>query len=239
MTVNSTAHEAPLFVVSPHLDDGVFGCGTWLAAQPGSTVCTVCAAIPPVAIRTEWDRGAGFRDSTEAMRTRLHEDHDALVFLHATALHLPFFDHQYGQPATPREIAQAIADELRQRGAHRLAMPLGLAHPDHTLASDACLLVLQALKLERCIVYEEALYRALPGTVDARIAELTARHPEFELTRFEPPHAAMNEAAQAQHRHRKHAAIQAYRSQLPALTHLPVRDLDAPERFWMLTRRDG
>ncbi|MCK7501425.1 MAG: PIG-L family deacetylase [Comamonadaceae bacterium] len=43
-------------VVSPHLDDAVFGCGAWLAARPGCIVATVFAGEPPeLAALTDWD----------------------------------------------------------------------------------------------------------------------------------------------------------------------------------------
>ncbi|RQN34014.1 PIG-L family deacetylase [Paraburkholderia tropica] len=62
--------DGSLFVVSPHLDDAVFGCATLLAAQPGATVCTVFAGTPRAPQIQPWDEAAGFSDSSEAMRAR-------------------------------------------------------------------------------------------------------------------------------------------------------------------------
>jgi hypothetical protein len=45
-----------LAVVSPHCDDGVFGCGELLALHPGSVVITVFTAYPrPDEPLTVWD----------------------------------------------------------------------------------------------------------------------------------------------------------------------------------------
>ncbi|MCV5262168.1 PIG-L family deacetylase, partial [Escherichia coli] len=75
-------------VISPHLDDGVFGCGQLLAAHPGSTVLTVFAGVPEAAPAPEWDRRCGFTSAQAAMAARREEDRRALTRLAARPLWL-------------------------------------------------------------------------------------------------------------------------------------------------------
>jgi len=57
---------ARLTVISPHLDDAVFGAGELIAAHPGAIVITAFAGIPSGDGLTGWDRDCGFRGSREA-----------------------------------------------------------------------------------------------------------------------------------------------------------------------------
>lgn len=110
---STTGRGAPLFVVSPHLDDAVFSCGVLLASHPGSLVCTVFCGAPAPPQRTAWDASAGHRDSSAALCARIGEDEQALALVRARAVRLSFLDSQYGSTPTVDELARALTDAWR------------------------------------------------------------------------------------------------------------------------------
>ncbi|ASL48945.1 hypothetical protein bAD24_p01230 (plasmid) [Burkholderia sp. AD24] len=59
-----------LFVVSPHLDDAVLGCGLTLAAHSDANVSTAFTAAPEHDMTTDWDRDPGFAGVRGNARTR-------------------------------------------------------------------------------------------------------------------------------------------------------------------------
>ena len=60
-----------MVVISPHLDDAVFGCGRLLASRPGSIVVTLFAGVPDDAGQlTDWDARCGFTTAGEAVWAR-------------------------------------------------------------------------------------------------------------------------------------------------------------------------
>ncbi|WP_046115584.1 PIG-L family deacetylase [Aquincola tertiaricarbonis] len=213
-------------LVSPHLDDAVFGCGEWLAAHPGTCVVTVLAGTPPDAGRlTDWDRQCGFDGAGQAMAARLAEDREALQAVGAHPSWLPFLDSQY--EASPRidEVAQALAGLLHELPAEApVLVPLGLFHSDHDLVHQACLQALRAVGRAEALGYEEALYRAMPGLVQARLA--TLQQAGIQATPLLQPPAG--EAAA------KARAIAAYPSQARAFGPDGLADTRHPERFWRL-----
>jgi LmbE family N-acetylglucosaminyl deacetylase len=219
-----------LMVVSPHLDDAVFGCGELLAAQPGSLVCTVFSAPPDAALRTAWDAKCGFANSHDAMRERHAEDDRALALLRAAPLRLPFYDSQYGPSPTPRAVADAITDAIRECGATTVAVPLGLFHSDHLLTFDACLIALRTWPDITGIAYEDALYRAIPGILQQRLAATAARG--LTLTP-----ARLTRVSSDTSRNLKRRAVQCYRSQLRAFGDGGYDDVFATERYWAISLR--
>ena len=93
----STRLPGATLVVSPHLDDAVFGCGDVLADNPGSRVITIFSGRPTgYAVPTEWDRAGGFEPGQDVVSLRRREDRDALSLLRARPVWLPFLDRQYG-----------------------------------------------------------------------------------------------------------------------------------------------
>lgn len=229
-----TTKPQGLFVVSPHLDDAVFSCGMLLASHPSSVVCTVLAGTPEVPQRRQWDIDSGFADSSVALSARLREDDQALASLAAAAVRLPFLDGQYGEPPPVSRVAAALAEEVRRRPSLLLLVPMGLWHSDHVLVSDACCEMLSMLKRFQCLVYEDALYRTIPGAARQRRDALAERG--FCLSppanrNLEPLRKTGAAAA-------KRRGVCAYRSQLRALADPYPNDLAEPERYWQLFRRE-
>jgi LmbE family N-acetylglucosaminyl deacetylase len=214
-------------VISPHLDDAVFGCGEWLAAHPGATVVTVMTAMPDDRDQcTDWDTQCGFRSADEAMQARWIEDRAALAHVQAGLVWLDFLDSQYTPSTPPQAVADALVRTLRELGAQDVLMPLGMFHPDHRLVHEAMLLAAPRLPGVRIRAYEDAVYRTMPGQLQERLAALM----EAGIKATPAPSEAMPEhAAQA-----KQAAVDCYASQLLAIPEELQADLRRPERIWVL-----
>jgi LmbE family N-acetylglucosaminyl deacetylase len=220
--------RGPLVVLSPHCDDGVFGCGELLARHPGGIVVTVFAGRPPAgAPLTGWDAAAGFSAGEDVIGARRAEDRAALGVLRARPRWLPFRDAQYGGPVGVDAVAPALAAAVLVCRPATVAIPLGLFHDDHRTAHAAALRLLGHAPGVRWLVYADAIYRRLAGAVEERLAALRAAG-------LDPaPLPPVTRRALG----RKRRALACYRSQLRALAS-PGRPgwLDAlePEAYWTL-----
>jgi LmbE family N-acetylglucosaminyl deacetylase len=217
---------ARLAVISPHLDDAVFGAGELIAAHPGAVVITAFAGVPPEDALTGWDRDCGFSGSRQAIFARRREDADALELLGAEPRWLPFCDAQYGASPEQSALRASLAREVERHEPDLVAFPLGLFHSDHQLVSRAALELLDSKRI--WLAYEDALYRRIPGAVEERLAELT----RSGLKAGEMALSAKSPAL-------KQRAVRCYASQLRGIA-TPGRpgheDLAAPERYWRLAR---
>ncbi|UVS96093.1 PIG-L family deacetylase [Burkholderia glumae] len=225
--------RAPLFVVSPHLDDAVFGCASLLATRPGTVVCTVFAGLPAPPQCRPWDAAGGFADSTAALRERIREDDEALRICGARGLRLPFLDGQYGPPPGQHALARALAAQLARCPGAVPLVPLGLHHPDHRCVADAWQLLARRQRRRAWLVYEEAIHRGVPGVTAARLHRLERAGWRLTPLRAGWSAARGGEPARAVRRR----AIAAYASQLRAFGDARLADLDAPERYWLAERR--
>jgi LmbE family N-acetylglucosaminyl deacetylase len=215
-----------MIVVSPHFDDAVFGCGALLAGHPCARVVTVFAGLPRDAGRcTEWDAHSGFADAREAIAQRRREDRRALGLLKAQPLWLDFADAQYGESPGIDDVAAVLRELLRPLSPDTLLYPLGLFHSDHHLVHEACRAALPALPGLEPLAYEDALYRARPGLLQQRLAELAGRGVQAT-----PAHRVAPSGVAAL----KAQAVQAYASQLRALGADAADDTARPERYWAL-----
>jgi len=224
---------APLLAISPHLDDAVFGAGERIAAHPQAMVVTVFAGRPPAGTPlTPWDRDAGFDDADDVIGARREEDRTALRALGARPVWLDFRDAQYGPTPAVEAVADVVEAAVVASGAPTVLAPLGLFHGDHHLTHAAALAVARRRPRLTWLLYEEPMYRLVPGLVDARLAGLGRAglrpRPCPALARSDDRRAA------------KRRAVAAYRSQLRALA-TPGRpgwaDALAPERCWRVTPR--
>lgn len=215
-------------VVSPHLDDGVFGCGDFLAIRPGCLVLTVFAGAPRSSVSTAWDRRCGFPDAAQAMDERKNEDLRALKLLKARASWLPFLDSQYGRPVAPSRIAAAAQRIIACTQARTVLFPLGIFHSDHRLVSDALLSLPSTNPTVRWYCYADALYRFTPGLCDSRLSVLSESGLQFRLQTAQEP------ASKA-----KRSAVSCYASQLRGIAasgHVCIESIFAPERRWEIRR---
>jgi LmbE family N-acetylglucosaminyl deacetylase len=225
-----------LTVISPHLDDAVFSCGGLLAESRDALVITVFAGVPDPEIQAPaWDIATGFNSGYQAVLARREEDAESMRRLGTTGTWLSFWDRQYGRSYQATDLVPALQAILEQRSG-TILMPMGLFHPDHLLTSNACLAVREALLLRQRLtkdgatehsinwfVYEDAIYRQVPGLVLTRIAAwkqagLGVRAVEFPTTSAK----------------KKAYAVGAYRSQLPLFGAAKRADMGFPERYWQL-----
>lgn len=218
--------------VSPHLDDAVFACGQLIASSTQPLVVTIFAgSAPRGAPLTVWDRECGFDEGDDVIALRRIEDRAALDVLGATHCWLDFRDDQYGEPGDIAPIADAIAGVIGDEAPSAIHFPLGLFHADHRRASDASLVLVERFPSLAWHVYEDAIYRRIPGAVDARVRALHPR--DIALERRSPPIDGQADA-------RKRDAVTCYRSQLRALRMRQAwDDIYAPEAHWALSPRRG
>jgi LmbE family N-acetylglucosaminyl deacetylase len=216
-------------VVSPHLDDAVLGCGAWIAAHGGARVLTLFAGAPPGeagARATEWDAACGFDSAAQAIAARRAEDRAALALLGAEPEWLEWCDDQYRVPAPADALTADLRRALERHDPQTVLVPLGLFHRDHERAHDAALPLLAEQGGRAWYAYEDALYRALPGLVQRRLAALARSRVTATPER---PAAAAGA---------KRRALACYASQLRGLA-TPGRpghaDALATERLWRLT----
>jgi LmbE family N-acetylglucosaminyl deacetylase len=208
-------------VISPHLDDAVFSLGQYLAGRPGTAVATVFAGRPDRSATGIWDQRCGFPDGREAMTARRAEDIEALAVLRCEAVHLDFYDLQYGRPATDEQISAAIRRLISERQPSTVLGPVGLVHPDHQQVGRVWRPVARQAALAS-IAYEELPYRVqFPAMATGAVGQLIAA-------------GATAVAADRGGRDVKTRAIGAYRSQLGLMdTALCLY----PERLWSLPDR--
>ncbi|MFS8976489.1 PIG-L family deacetylase [Cupriavidus necator] len=218
-------------VISPHLDDAVFSCGTLLAAVHAARVVTVFAGVPPADMAApEGDRAAGFATAEQAMLARRREDNHALTMLGAHPVWLDFWGSQYGRPYTPREIAAGLQRVLSTQTEGVVVAPLGLFHADHVLVHDACRLLMQTTPTPpvQWVYYEDAIYRRMTGLLQQRLAECLRAG--LCATPLNLP--------VGQYLAQKSYALSACQSQLQLFGEDKLCDLCAPERYWSLTFAD-
>jgi LmbE family N-acetylglucosaminyl deacetylase len=220
-----------VIVISPHLDDAVFGCGQFIAAHPGSTLVTVFAGAPKDGAQlTDWDRRCGFASAAEAVQARRLEDACAAGLLGARTLWLDFCDSQYGRTPSRDAIAAVLTTVLRERAPQTVLLPLGLFHSDHPLTHDAAVTALANVPETPWFAYEDALYRGMPGLLQQRLAALAQAG-----VRATP--ARLGIAGEGT---LKRQAVQAYASQLRAFGEGGFDDVFQHERCWRLEgKSDG
>jgi LmbE family N-acetylglucosaminyl deacetylase len=218
--------RASLALISPHLDDGVFSCGDALAAHPGSVVVTVFAGWPTDGERlTDWDARCGFANAHEAVRARRAEDRAALALLDAQPHWLGFCDSQYGNTPSCDAIARALAAAIETLSPALVLYPLGLFHSDHRLVHDACRVAFADRDPARTLVYEDALYRAIPGLLQERLVALAGDGLLATPARSLARGGGAGQKAQA---------VDRYASQLRAFGPDGYGDTREPERCWRL-----
>jgi len=233
---NERLGEHPrLLVVSPHFDDAIFSCGALLAAHQNAAVLTVFSAIPTGVALTEWDRLSGFKTSEDAQRARMAEDDAALAAVDVTPIRLPFFDHQYGHPASISEIREALLNTIVSHAADVIAIPLGLFHFDHDLVGNVgCSLMARFPEL-KWFAYEDAVYRQIRNATKERLAHLksyriiTERAEILSQSHIESIHS----------KRLKQDAVDSYASQLRAFEaeFVNYQDVLEHECFWRLSMK--
>lgn len=227
-----------IVVVSPHLDDAVLGCGSFMAAHPGVTVVTMFAGNPPAypdPMRL-WDVQSGFGPGDDVMEARRTEDRAALGLLGAHPRHLDFVEYTYNPgdtPVAPDVLAAGLEPVLLELRPTLVLAPFGLANPDHDVVHRACMLVRERdagadATGRSWWLYQDFGYHYIPGMLAWRTSSLFRRG--IWPTPVCPEIDRSDE--------RKLAAVECYPSQLYALdddwqirTKLATH---APEQYWRI-----
>jgi LmbE family N-acetylglucosaminyl deacetylase len=215
-----------VLVVSPHLDDAVFSAGQFLAGRTAAVVLTMLAGAPDQPVTGKWDIHCGFADSQKAIEARRAEDTAALAPLNATPVHLNFLDGQYKfldrqyKSEDPRDLANALIEQVEQHRPDFVVGPLGLQHPDHGRVRDAVLAADLAVPVW---LYGDLPYMAKEPQVAAAAVELIRGH-GYTL---EPQDIGTGPLGS------KIEALNCYASQIQ---HYSKDEILVPECFWRVTR---
>ncbi|MGA2527527.1 MAG: PIG-L family deacetylase [Acidimicrobiales bacterium] len=217
-----TGKQAPLVLISPHLDDAVFSCSQVLLAHPGTTVISVFAGRPPDGRWSEWDEKC-FLPGQDPMTVLREEDRQALQCLGATPVHLPFLDVEYGTTYEIEEIADAIAAQLDALGPESVLIPLGIQHLDHVTTHRAVVRLIRERPQIRWIIYEELPYRLEYAEYrQTQVRELLEGG--FRLSELALPRNLSTRP--------KLRAIHKYESQCKAMGRKRIRLALLDERYW-------
>jgi hypothetical protein len=230
--------DAPVLLLSPHLDDAVLDCWSVLTSSAAVRVVNVFARVPAAGSVTYYERLAGARDSAEHVRRRLAEDGEALALASRSGVSLGFLarSHRGGRPEPSFRVLDSA---LAPHGPTSMVLApaaLGAAHPDHELLrAYALALARQGVPvrlyadLPYCAVYGWPAWvtGGEPGGVDVDAYWGPAGSPAgAEVVRLDPAAAAA-----------KLEAMRTYRSEFAVLDRGPLRQVSDPavhgfEVFW-------
>ena len=241
--------------VSAHLDDAVLSASHRL--RPGAaTVVTVFAGTPSPSVGlTSWDAYTGATDSATRMLERHGEDDEAMRRLGGVpAVRLHYLDSQYRK--TPRADTDAIASTLAEMiesdvDIDAVWLPAGIGgHPDHVATRTAGLAAVADFEHLAVFLYADFPYVVTFGWPSWAVNGATEpyRNGAAFLDAEMRAQGLTGMALQREIIHaddtgvkRKRHAIEAYRSQLPALNLHPATldanpDLLRVELAWRLVR---
>jgi len=238
----------PAVVLSPHFDDAVLSCWSVLTSAGAVQVVNVFAAAPRPGFVTRYDRVCGAHDSAGHVHRRAAEDLEALEMASRAPVNLPFLDRQYRRPwQTPRlkDLDARLAEAVPRASALYAPAAIGfVAHVDHRLVRGLALaLARNGIPVH---LYADLPYAASYGwpewvtglsgdpvlDVDVYWEQVAVDVPEIGSIR----EASVVRLTQDEAK-RKLTAMEAYRTQFPALDGGPIGLLRNPvihgfEVFW-------
>ncbi|MEV0537730.1 PIG-L family deacetylase [Kitasatospora sp. NPDC050463] len=130
----------PVFVISPHYDDGVLSLGGLLAGLGArATLVTVFGGAPAGPREpSAWDLRCGFADPARAARARALEDERACRLLGVARIALPLPDNPYEEPGATLDELSAFLGSGSVPGATVLVCA-GIGNEDHARVRAAVL----------------------------------------------------------------------------------------------------
>lgn len=145
-------------MISPHLDDAVFSCGSLLAERE-ATIATICAGVPADSVEPHgFDREAGFESAAAAMHCRRREDKVAAQVVGARVQHFDCLEVMYSED---EPISDAVGTALGGANSGEPVLgPLGIRHPDHIAVTEAFRRIASSRKLNAWL-YQELPYGVL------------------------------------------------------------------------------
>ncbi len=244
------APDAPIILLSPHLDDAVYSAWSVLKSEREVTVVNVCTRAPEPGFVTRYDKVAGATDSHEFVAQRIAEDRAALALAGREPVSLGFVDDQYREEELDMD---AVAQELERHvsAASLIVGPGSLGgHPDHLAVRSLALRYLAlGIPLELYADLPYAVRYGWPHTVsgdqpkpnlspqadwDFHLEGVTAGHDlDVRVHEFDDVESAQ-----------KLVAMHTYRTQFPSLNSGPIDRLANPrirryEVLWSVTARDA
>ncbi|MSO41414.1 MAG: hypothetical protein EXQ70_05885 [Solirubrobacterales bacterium] len=129
--------DAPLLLVSPHLDDAALSAWSVLTGEGPVEVVNVFTGIPRRGFVTRYDRLVGGQESAAMIEERIEEDRDALALAGRVPRGLGLLERDYREgPLDLAAVAAAI--ETAETPCSGLVLPAGLGgHEDHLAVRDA------------------------------------------------------------------------------------------------------
>ena len=244
-------YERTRIVLSPHLDDAVSSLGGLLAKSTHSSnspvIATIFTGIPKVVASTTWDMKSGFDNSTEAVTKRISENARAADILGAQVRNLGYLDGQYristATTSLENKITADIMRLLKTYDTSTSSMEIygpavfsgNVGHYDHTILHEAYMNVVAQYKPRGVVtffIYEDFPYSKEAGVPKTDLAKILRNdEPQFSYTPIYIPLA--DDIAST-----KNSAIQAYTSQLKAMTINGI-DLVGSSLDWTKHRCDG
>jgi len=228
------APDAPIVVLSPHLDDAVLSAWSVLTHPGDVVVVNVFAGVPESCTPPRWDRVARATDSRELVRARIAEDEQALAIAGRKPVNLELLDRHY-RDGDPTDMRATLAAAIP--AAARLHAPVGIGgHRDHQLVRNAALELGERAGIP-VVLYAELPYAAYFGWpawvtgdepdphLDPEVDwEIALAATPVDRDRLVPDVVRLSDPAVAD----KRRAIRTYRTQFAALNRGPIGVLDHP-----------
>ncbi|MEI6352362.1 MAG: PIG-L family deacetylase [Candidatus Nomurabacteria bacterium] len=132
-------------ILSPHLDDAVISLGGFIYKHPDNTkVITIFSGKPKTNKVRIWDLWCGFKNSSQALKSRLTENDTALTSLgliKANIINLDFLDYQYTNKKERERngnimneiLSDKLLDTLNKGKCKNINLfaPIAIKHKDH------------------------------------------------------------------------------------------------------------
>lgn len=243
-------YNAPVLLISPHMDDAWLSCTAMLTRPTPIHVLTVFGGAPEVPVSTAWDTACGFSDSREANAARRAEERAAFAGMGHRLELMDLLEDQYlrgpRSPSDGERLGLLARDWLRSHPPGVVLAPVGAGgpdggvtgvlaharrrpriapHPDHVAVRNA---LARAVPPRSLLLYEEFPYR-LAGRGDREASRVAKLRGEF-MSKVDVPIDLRRKATAAAH----------YPSQLRGLCGTgpqfsDPRVLPPTERYWLPT----
>jgi len=168
------AADAPILVLSPHLDDAILSAWTVVGGAQEVVVVNVFAGVPGPGPVPRWDAVAGARDRSAHVRARLEEDRAALALAGRSAVYLDLLDRHYRTDELDAAQVSTAVGAVLPTAASAVWAPAGIGlHEDHLLVRAVAFDLHERIGVPLTL-YAELPYAARfgwPGWVDGAPAD--------------------------------------------------------------------
>jgi len=238
-------------VLSPHLDDATLSLGGLIAKSTHSDdspiIATIFTGTPKIATSTMWDSKSGFKNSSDAVSTRISENNNSADILNSQVVNMGYLDNQYRTTTATTSLENKITNDIikliRSHDSSTSSMevygpavfPGNVGHADHTILHDAYMDAISEYKPRGIVTF--FIYEDFPYAKEANV-------PKIDLTKtlraYEPQYsyAPIYIPLTSDIISTKEDAIRAYGSQEKALSN-NGSDIASSSLNWMKNRCNG